>query len=458
MIEDLAGRSAAAIGRMIAAGTLDPVDTAEFFLDRIRVHQNNPAFITVTTERARREAEASRRRHREGRPVGPLDGVPVAWKDVVDMARTRTTAGSILFRESPPKDWDAPIVASLSAAGAVSLGKTNLPEFSLSAVGLNPHFGNPFNPRDLATLRISGGSSSGCAVAVAAGLAPCAIGTDNGGSIRVPATYTGIIGFKPTERRIDSRGVFPASRTLDSTGPMARTVEDCVLIDMALRGAVSSEVRRLPTTALDLVVPDKSVIDDADDAVAANMERALSKLSAAGAKIERRSMPLIGEMRALAGRHGSLVVIEIYTEYRNILESPDADRMDQRVVARARLGKATTGYDLLSLQRGRDRLMRALAAELGDALLVVPGTPMIAPPIAPIEADDELFRATNLRSIHYTFFIGNLFGMCGLAIPTGTDGGGLPTGVQFLARGGTDDHLLSAGLAIDLVLAAEKLD
>jgi aspartyl-tRNA(Asn)/glutamyl-tRNA(Gln) amidotransferase subunit A len=456
MIYNLTSRSAAAIGRMIAAGTLDPVDTVDFFLDRIQDQRKNPAFITVTAERARREAEASRRRHRDGQPAGPLDGVPVAWKDVVDIAGTRTTVGSILFRESPPKDRDAPIVASLAAAGMVSLGKTNVPEFALSAVGLNPHFGNPFNPHDLAVPRITGGSSSGSAVAVAAGLAPCAVGTDNGGSIRVPATYTGIIGFKPTERRIDSRGVFPGSLTLDSTGPMAHTVEDCVLIDMALRGAVSTDVRRLSATDLHLVVPDKSVIDDVDDAVAANMERALSKLSAAGAKIERRSIPLIGEMRALAVRHGSLVVIEVYTEHRNIFESPDADRMDRRVVARARLGKTMTGYDLLFLQRGRDRLMRAFAAELGNALLVVPGTPMTAPPIAPIEADDELFRVTNLRSIRYTFFIGNLFGMCGLAIPTGTDGGGLPTGVQFLARGGTDDHLLSAGLSIDRVLTAQN--
>jgi aspartyl-tRNA(Asn)/glutamyl-tRNA(Gln) amidotransferase subunit A len=456
MIYNLSARSAAAIGRSIAAGTLDPVDIVDFFLNRIQDQRKNPAFITVTAERARREAEASRRRHRDGQPAGPLDGVPVAWKDVVDMAGTRTTAGSILFRESPPKDRDAPIVARLAAAGMVSLGKTNVPEFALSAVGLNPHFGNPFNPHDLAVPRITGGSSSGSAVAVAAGLAPCAVGTDNGGSIRVPATYTGIIGFKPTERRIDSRGVFPGSLTLDSTGPMAHTVEDCVLIDMALRGAVSTDVRCLPATDLHLVVPDKSVIDDVDDAVAANMERALSKLSAAGAKIEQRSIASIGDMRSLAVRHGSLVVIEVYTEHRNIFESPDADWMDRRVVARARLGKAMTGYDLLCLQRGRDRLMRALAAELGNALLVVPGTPMTAPPIAPIEADDELFRATNLRSIRYTFFIGNLFGMCGLAIPTGTDRGGLPTGVQFLARGGTDDHLLSAGLSIDRVLTAEN--
>ena len=243
MIDNLEERSAAEIGRLIAKGGLDPVDVAEFFLNRIARDRDNPSFIVVTRERALEEAAASRARHREGRAAGPLDGVPVAWKDLVDMGGERTTAGSALFAASPPKEKDAPIVANLAAAGMVALGKTNLSEFAFSALGLNPHFGTPRNPRDPATPRVAGGSSSGAAVAVAGGLAPCAIGSDTGGSIRAPASFCGIVGFKTSEGRIDKSGVFPLSRTLDTIGPLAHTVEDCVLIDLALRGQKATPVR-----------------------------------------------------------------------------------------------------------------------------------------------------------------------------------------------------------------------
>ena len=339
MLENLEKRSAAAIGRLIAKGDLDPVAAAEFFLDRIERDRENPSFILVTRERALKEAAASRKRHREGRPAGPLDGVPVAWKDLVDMAGERTTAGSALFAESPPKEKDAPIVANLSAAGLVALGKTNLSEFAFSALGLNPHFGTPRNPRDAATPRIAGGSSSGSAVAVAAGLAPCAIGSDTGGSIRAPASFCGIVGFKTSEGRIDKRGVFPLSRTLDTIGPLARTVEDCVLIDMALRGRSGPPVRPLDLNGVEFVVPDKTGIDDLDAAVAANLEAAMKRLAAAGAKVKSRPAPLIGAMRALTAQYGSLVAIEAYAEHRAILESADAQRMDRRVVRRAMGGR-----------------------------------------------------------------------------------------------------------------------
>ena len=353
---------------------------------------------------------------------------------------------------SAPKQNDAPIVANLSAAGLVALGKTNLSEFAFSALGLNPHFGTPRNPRDAATPRIAGGSSSGSAVAVAAGLAPCAIGSDTGGSIRAPASFCGIVGFKTSEGRIDKRGVFPLSRTLDTIGPLARTVEDCVLIDMALRGQSGAPVRPLDLNGVEFVVPDKTGIDDLDAAVAANLEAAMKRLAAAGAKVMSRPAPLIGAMRALTAQHGSLVAIEAYAEHRAILESADAQRMDRRVVRRA-MGGRVSGDDVIKLQRGREDLIAALGDELKGALLVLPATPMTAPPIDALERDDELFRATNLRAIHYTF-LGNLFRMCGLALPSGEDAAGLPTGVQFLAPEGDDDRLLSIGLSVEIALSS----
>jgi aspartyl-tRNA(Asn)/glutamyl-tRNA(Gln) amidotransferase subunit A len=451
MIDDLEKQSAAEIGRRIAKGWLDPVEVAEFFLDRIERDRNNPSFILVTRKRALEEASASRARHREGRAAGPLDGVPIAWKDLVDMAGERTTAGSALYADSPPRERDAPIVENLDAAGMVALGKTNLSEFAFSALGLNPHFGTPRNPRDPGTPRIAGGSSSGAAVAVAGGLAPCAIGSDTGGSIRAPASFCGIVGFKTSEGRIDKQGVFPLSRTLDTIGPLAHTVEDCVLIDMALRGQADAPVRPIDLGGVEFVAPDKTGIDDADAAVEANLETTLNRLAAAGAKVTSRPIPQIGAMRALSAQFGSMVAIEAYAEHRAIFDSADAKRMDRRVVKRA-LGGRVSERDALNLQRGREELIAALTDELKGAVLVLPATPMTAPAISPLESDDELFRVTNVRAIHYTF-LGNLFRMCGLALPSGTDAAGLPTGVQFLAPGGDDDRLLSIGLSIETALS-----
>ena len=452
MVENLEKQPAAEIGRLIAAGSLDPVEVAEFFLDRIERDRKNPSFILVMRKRALEEAAASRKRYREGRAAGPLDGVPIAWKDLVDMAGAPTTAGSVLYAESPPKESDAPIVANLAAAGMVALGKTNLSEFAFSALGINPHFGTPRNPRDTATRRVAGGSSSGAAVAVAGGLAPCAIGSDTGGSIRAPASFCGIVGFKTSEGRIDKRGVFPLSRTLDTIGPMARTVEDCVLIDMTLRGQSTTSVRPRDLSGVEFVVPDKTGVDDAEPAVATNLEATMKRLAAAGAKVVSRPIPQIAAMRALSARYGSFVAIEAYAEHRAILDSADVKRMDRRVVTRALLGRAATGDDVINLKRGREILIAGLAEDLNGALLVLPSTPMTAPPIDALERDDELFRVTNLRAIHYTF-LGNLFRMCGLALPSGTDAAGLPTGVQFLAPAGDDERLLSIGLSVETALS-----
>ncbi len=443
--------SAAAVGRMLAAGAADAVEVAEHFLERIDKARANPAFILVTAERARREALAAARRYKEGRTLGPLDGVPVAWKDLMDMAGTTTTAGSALYRDAPKKTKDAAVVTNLAAAGMVALGKTNLSEFAFSGIGMNPHFGTPINPADPKTPRIAGGSTSGGAVAVAAGLAPCAIGSDTGGSIRGPASLTGITGFKTTEGRIDRSGVFMLSQTLDTIGPLGHTVEDCVLLDMALRGAVTTPVRRADIAGIEIVAHDECA-EGLGDGVGANMERVLARLSAAGAKISRRPLPQIAEARAVTAKYGALVTVEAFAEHRRHYESDDAKRMDQRVVGRALLGRAVSAADLLVIQRERERLITALNAQLGGALLLTPATPVTAPAIAPLDADDDLFRRTNLRVLYFCF-IGNYFRMCGLALPSGRDPQGLPTGVQILAPGGQDDRLLSLGLGIERALA-----
>ncbi len=224
-----------------------------------------------------------------------------------------------------------------------------------------------------------------------------------------------------------------------------------MLIDMALRGQSSTLVRPIDLKGIEFVVPDKSGIDDAEPAVAANLETTMKRLATAGAKVTSKPIPQISAMRALSAQYGSFVAIEAYAEHRAIFDSADAQRMDRRVVKRA-LGGRVSERDVTNLQRGREELIAALTDELGGALLVLPSTPMTAPATEPLERDDELFRITNLRAIHYTF-LGNLLRMCGLALPSGTDAAGLPTGVQFLAPGGDDDRLLSIGLSIESALS-----
>ena len=374
MIDNLEKKSAAEIGRLIAKGNLDPVEVAEFFLDRIErdreIHRSFSSRASALLRKRKRAANVIVKDARRARSMA----FPSPGKTLSTWRASARPRGRRSMPSSPPKERDAPIVENLDAAGMVALGKTNLSEFAFSALGLNPHFGTPRNPRDPATPRIAGGSSSGAAVAVAGGLAPCAIGSDTGGSIRAPASFCGIVGFKTSEGRIDKQGVFPLSRTLDTIGPMAHNVEDCVLIDMALRGQSSTSVRPLDLGGVEFVVPDKSGIDDAEPAVAANLETTLKRLAEAGAKVTSRPIPQIGAMRALSAQYGSFVAIEAYAEHRAIFDSADAQRMDRRVVKRA-LGGRVPERDALNLQRGREELIAGLTDELNGALLVLPATP-----------------------------------------------------------------------------------
>ncbi len=447
--------SAAAIGRAIAAGEVDPVALTEHLLERIAA-TGEPVFITVTAARARAEAEAARSRQAAGRPLSPLDGVPVAWKDLVDIATSPTTAGSSLYRDSAVKDTDAPCAARLAAAGMVTLGKVNLTEFAYSGLGLNPHFGTPANPHDRATRRAPGGSSSGSAVAVASGLAPVAIGTDTGGSVRIPSAFNGLVGYKSSEGRIDKRGVFPLSETLDSVGPIGRTVEDCILVETLLRGAATSAVRRAPLADQRFVMATNAVLDEIEPEIATAFEAAIDDLAKAGARIESRPVPVLDEVIRVTAEHGTLTAAEAYTVHKSLVDGHEAERIDRRVVSRILNGKRMSAADVLIIQRERRRLMAELAADLDGAVLVMPTTVHVAPPIAPLEADEALFHSTNLRTLRNTM-LGNFLDLCGLAIPSGYTPAGMPASILFSLPGGEDDRLLSLGLELDRVLLPRRL-
>ena len=379
-------RPALETGRLLAAGELDAEAECEAALERAAA----PVFTQLTAERARAEARAAAARLRAGTPRGPLDGVPVAWKDLVDVAGTPTTAASALRRGLAPAAEDAPAVARLAAAGMVCVGKTNLSELAFSGLGLNPHFGTPPNPLDAA--RAPGGSSSGSAVAVAAGVVPCAIGTDTSGSIRVPAAFCGIAGFKPSLARVDRGGVLPLAPSLDSVGPLATTVADLIALDAALRGA-EAPAAAAGIDGLRFVVAEGPPVDDLDPGVAAAFAAALDALAAAGAEVERRPVAALEETMELLATHGLLVAHEAWRTHEALLDSPGAAGLDRRVLRRLRDGRALPPAGRTALLDARPRVQATLERELGGALLLTPTAPHVAPPIAPLEADDDVFLA-----------------------------------------------------------------
>jgi aspartyl-tRNA(Asn)/glutamyl-tRNA(Gln) amidotransferase subunit A len=452
-IERIADRTAAGIALAYRSGEAGPIDVTECLLDRIDKAESTNTFITVSAERARAEARAAEKRYRSGNPLSALDGVPLAWKDIFNVAGTPTTAGSILLADAAPQKADMACVANVAAAGMVSLGKLNMTEFAYSGLGLNPHFGTPLNPNDPATPRSPGGSSSGSGVAVAARLVPCAIGSDTGGSVRIPAAFNGIVGYKTSTGRIDKTGLIPLARTYDTIGPLARSVEDCVLMDMLLRGETVSPVRRTSLGSLTLVAPTNVVSDGAEEAVIANYERSLEALAARGVTIRRERVEAIDRVVEMTARFGTLIAAEAYTEYRDVADGEDGKRIDRRVLSRMMGGKRMSAADVLSIQRGRRELIPLFHAQMDGALLVMPTTPITAPEVAPLEADDDLFHAVNLKTLRNTA-IGNVLDLCGVALPNGRDGKGLPTSILFSAAHGDDTRLL--GYALELERAVRE--
>lgn len=272
--------------------------------------------------------------------------------------------------------------------------------------------------------------------------------------MRIPAALNGIVGLKTAEGRIHKGGVFPLSVTLDTVGPLARTVEDCVLLDAAMQGHICPDLRRVEVSAFSLVVPENLVFDDADDAVVANFEAAVERLARHGVRVTRRRIPMLDEVMRVTSEHGTLTSAEAYHLHRDLVEGPDAGRIDPRVVARISGGKRMSAYSLLVIHETQARLRPAMAAELDGALLAMPTVPHTAPEIAPLEADAELFHKANLKTLRNTM-LGNVLDLCGVSLPSGRDGKGLPTGILFSAPGPTQNRLMAAALAIEAVLVED---
>lgn len=443
------GKSIAQLSVLVQSGALDPVALAQETLDAIRNWPDQSVFVSLTPERALAEAEASSARIRAGRSLGVLDGIPIAWKDLFDLEGLVTTAGSKVLKREKAATVDADVVANLKAAGMVSVGRTNMSEFAFSGIGINPHYGTPENPASKDVPRIPGGSSSGAGVAVAAGLVPVAMGTDTGGSIRIPSALNGTVGYKATRGRYSMRGVYPLSKSLDSLGPLVRTVQDAVWIDAAMRGLSASSVTRGALSGVSLVVPETVFFDGAEEGVVTAFEAALARLGAAGAKIRRQAFPIFTELFDLMAKYGPLVTAEALALHYDRVNGPDAAEMDPRVVSRTRMGEKTSMTGYIAILDARERMIAAMAQSVAPGeILVSPTLPHVAPPIAPLLKDDDLFFKTNGKTLRNTL-IGNFFDWCGVSIPCGTGDAGMPVGLLLSGLPNADEHLLGIALAAE---------
>lgn len=443
--------TASALARDLREGRRDPLDLLDEVFARI-AEVGDPAIFTETLRpRAEAEARAARERLRSGNPASLLDGVPVAWKDLYDLKGRVTTAGSVVLASNPPASQDAALVNAGARAGLVSVGALNLVEFAFSGIGLNPHFGTPRNPHGLGPARAPGGSSSASGVAVANDIVPIAFGTDTGGSIRIPAAFNGVVGYKTSTGHYPMTGVFPLSRTLDTLGPIAHTVEDCVLVDAVLRGLQAPIVQAAPITALDFVIPDSVMLDTLSPAVASNFAATVARLEQAGARVRHIALPELAETLNVFASRAALVAIEALDVHWDRLHGHDAARMDARVVRRIMTAMPATAIDLVILLRERKRLIAKVTSSLDNALLICPTTPTVAMPIAALEADQDVFFRHNGLTLRNTS-LGNFLDWCGLSIPNGFDADSMPTGFMISAPHGRDKALLAAGLAVEQIV------
>jgi aspartyl-tRNA(Asn)/glutamyl-tRNA(Gln) amidotransferase subunit A len=409
------------------------------------------ACLTVYHDAARAAADAADARAQLGISLGPLDGAIVSIKDLFDVAGEPTRAGSkILAEEAAPAAADATIVRRLRAGGAVIVAKTNMTEFAFSGIGANPHFGTPGNPHDRE--RVPGGSSAGAPVAVADGMCEIAIGSDTGGSVRIPASLCGLVGFKPSRQRIPTDGAFPLSYTLDSIGPIATSVADCAKADAVMAGEdfSLSPLDAEGLAGLRFGIADGLPLERLDDAVAAGFAAAIRRLEGAGLRITHELLALFDEMNEVNGK-GGISPPESCAIHRDRMRRRAAD-IDPNVRARIERGCAVSAADYVDMVRERSRLVRAMDARLAglDALLM-PTTSIVAPTIAEV-ADPKIFAARNAALLRNTAVI-NFFDLCAITLPLAVAPGALPVGLMLVARNGQDKRLLSIAAAMAELLA-----
>jgi aspartyl-tRNA(Asn)/glutamyl-tRNA(Gln) amidotransferase subunit A len=406
------------------------------------------AFIHVDAEAAIEAAEAMDRLREVNAAPSPFAGIPISIKDLFDIKGQVTRAGSRALEDSPPAAADAPVVARLRRAGFVVIGRTNMTEFAYSGIGINPHYGTPKGAWQRGTGHVPGGSSSGAAVSVVDGMAHGALGTDTGGSCRIPAAYNGIVGFKPTQRRVPLDGAVPLSSTLDSIGPLARTVACCTVLDAVLADEPVTPLQPRPIKGMRLAVPNTVALDDLEDMVAQTFERALEKLAREGALIERIAVPEFLDVAPMSVK-GGFAAAESYAWHRYLIVAK-GDIYDPRVASRILRGESQSAADYIDLINARRSLVARATARLApyDALLL-PTTANTPPRIADMK-DDQAFTKANLLSLRNCTLI-NMIDGCGISLPIHREGE-VPVGLMLAASGGSDRRIFELAAAMEGVI------
>ena len=406
-------------------------------------------FLIVHESEALAAADRVDAQRRSGVNLPALSGIPISVKDLFDEAGVVTLGGSTVLMGALAAERDSTVVQRLKKAGAIIIGRTNLTEFAYSALGINPHYGTPKNVFDRATGRVPGGSTSGGAISVTDGMAAAAIGTDTGGSVRIPAALNGLVGFKPTARRIPRDGVMPLSTSLDSVGPIGKSVADCMWLDMVMAGEHDTIPSRDSVTGLRFAVPTTVVQDDLSPVVANAFLVALTRLSKAGARIIEVPLKEFAQAAEVNPR-GAIASYEAYSFHQRWMQE-SADKYDPRVIARIRPGEEITTAKYKELLQLREKFIRSMNAAAGgyDAMLM-PTVRDIAPTIAEATKDDESYFRLNNRMLRNPSIV-NLFDGCALSIPC-HEAGTAPVGLTIAGTPNTDRTILMIGNAVESLL------
>ena len=406
------------------------------------------AFIKVDAAGARAAADYQDMLRRSGRAPSPFAGIPISVKDLFDLAGEVTTAGSKILRDATPAVADAPAIAALKSAGMVVMGRSNMTEFAYSGVGLNPHYGTPRSAYDRKTGRIPGGSSAGAAVAVADGMCALGIGSDTGGSCRIPAAYNGIVGYKPSTGRVSTKGVYPLSPRLDSIGPLGNSVACCAAADALMAGDWPGRIALREASTLRFGVLKTAVLEGLDAEVASAYERALARLAKVGATLVDFAFDELLELPSLTIK-GGILAAEAYAHHRSLIAQRGAE-YDPRVRMRLEAASGISAADYLSILKRRDEIIvRFKACALEFSAIALPTVMIVPPPIAALDGDQDYLRF-NSMSLRNTY-VGNFLDCCALSIPV-NEPGAAPVGLMLMGAWGQDQKLFAAGQAVEQFL------
>lgn len=403
-------------------------------------------FTKLYPDSALAEAIAADARADADQRLGPLDGRIVSVKDLFDVAGEATTAGSQVLRDAAPATQDAVIVQRLRAAGAVVIGKTNMTEFAFSGIGINPHYGTPGNAHDVA--RIPGGSSSGAGVAVARGMCEIAIGSDTGGSIRIPSAFNGVTGFKPTQARVPREGAFPLSFSLDTVGPLATCVEDCAMTDAVLAAQPWQPLATRSVTGLRVGVPRGLLFSQAEEAVLDAFAHFLGQLQAAQALVRDADLDHWLSAPFRLQEQGTLIAAEAAHIHRQLLADGKEDALDPLVLSRIRRGESMAAAHYVGVQQARAQLQPQLDAAIATYdVLALPTVPLLAPTIESLN-DEARFHATNMLVLRNPSVF-NFYDLPAVSLPLPRPEGALPVGVMLVGQRGGDRELLAVCAAVE---------